>query len=259
MRNLISVVELFPFETPPGDGPVPLVATSVVWSENSTIYIAKEPSLRMNQITPQVLDTLVGSVIPKEHIYPPWIDGVTAAPDPIPPEIYVKTCQRLHDYDETQSIADGVADEIKIMEVISKKPHPNVCHYHGCVREGDLIRGIGIRKYKCTLWEAISRKNDVEIPPFDHDSVLQGIQAGLDHIHSFGLVHNDINPSNIMLDEAGKAVIIDFDSCRALDTPAGGGTPGWTNFATVSQIENDRYGLDLISKFMRGEYDGRDY
>jgi serine/threonine protein kinase len=43
---------------------------------------------------------------------------------------------------------------------------------------------------------------------------LDGIFQGIKHLHSLGLVHNDINPTNILFDEYGTPVLIDFDSCR---------------------------------------------
>jgi len=43
---------------------------------------------------------------------------------------------------------------------------------------------------------------------------LPGIKDGIRHLHSLRLIHNDINPANIMLDNQGP-VIVDFDSCRA--------------------------------------------
>lgn len=47
-------------------------------------------------------------------------------------------------------------------------------------------------------------------------SALEGILAAIKHLHSLGLVHNDINPANIMLDDDGTFILIDFDSCRAV-------------------------------------------
>ena len=44
---------------------------------------------------------------------------------------------------------------------------------------------------------------------------LEGILAAIKHDHSLGIVHNDINPANIMLDGDGTLIIIiNFDSCR---------------------------------------------
>ena len=83
--------------------------------------------------------------------------------------------------------------------------------------------------------------------------------AGLDFLHSIGLVHDDINPHNIMLDDGGRAVIIDFDSCVPLGSRSRGGTPGWSTLPTTVEIKNDEHGLDLVAKFLRGEYDCQDF
>lgn len=39
---------------------------------------------------------------------------------------------------------------------------------------------------------------------------------GIRHLHSLGIIHNDINPANMMFDtcNGNTPVIIDFDSCR---------------------------------------------
>lgn len=44
---------------------------------------------------------------------------------------------------------------------------------------------------------------------------LESIESALRHLHSLGLVHNDITPANIMLSKENEAVIIDCDTtCR---------------------------------------------
>lgn len=96
-------------------------------------------------------------------------------------------------------------------------------------------------------------------PPFQPDVIISGIKAALDHIHSFGLVHDDINPWNIMVDDAGNPIVIDFDSCVAVGAPSRGGTPGWSKSPKVAAFENDTYSFDLVAKFVRGEYDGMDF
>ena len=46
----------------------------------------------------------------------------------------------------------------------------------------------------------------------DYSHVLEGIEHEIRHFHSLGLVYNDVNSSNIMTDEDGTPVIIDFGS-----------------------------------------------
>lgn len=43
--------------------------------------------------------------------------------------------------------------------------------------------------------------------------------TGIKHLHSIGLVHNDLNPANIMFDQDDMLVLIDFDSCRYIGEP----------------------------------------
>ncbi len=46
----------------------------------------------------------------------------------------------------------------------------------------------------------------------DYSGVLTGIETGVSHLHGLGLVHDDINPGNTMMND-GKVAIIDFSSC----------------------------------------------
>jgi serine/threonine protein kinase len=50
------------------------------------------------------------------------------------------------------------------------------------------------------------------------NNYLVGIKRGIDHIHSLGLVHNDINPNNIMIAQADN---LGFDSCLREGLPLG--------------------------------------
>ncbi|KAJ5583078.1 hypothetical protein N7535_001698 [Penicillium sp. DV-2018c] len=53
----------------------------------------------------------------------------------------------------------------------------------------------------------------------DYSCVLAGVESGLKHLHPLGLVHKDINPSNITIDNH-RTIIIDFGSCRSNDLNA---------------------------------------
>ena len=54
--------------------------------------------------------------------------------------------------------------------------------------------------------------------------IIEGIAAGLSALHSAGIVHGDLTPSNIIVTPSGRAVIIDLiDEMGECD-----GTPGWS-------------------------------
>ncbi|PUU81532.1 hypothetical protein B9Z19DRAFT_1076734 [Tuber borchii] len=61
------------------------------------------------------------------------------------------------------------------------------------------------------LYKRVTRKDS---RPFNTDLVLRGIQEGIRHLHSLGLVHCDIKPANIVMNHGDTPVIVDFDSCR---------------------------------------------
>ena len=114
-----------------------------------------------------------------------------------------------------------------------------------------------MRKYKHSLCDAVRSG-----AALDRNVILSGIAKGLQFLHgTLGLVHNDINPSNIMLDDKGHPVIIDFDSCREIgqDLLDGGkvSTPGWEikPVPHTSTIANDEYALSLIAQYLDGKVD----
>lgn len=79
--------------------------------------------------------------------------------------------------------------------------------------------------------------------PLDVDKCMRGIEDGVQHLHGLGLIHNDLNPSNIMMD-GGNAVIIDFDSCKVEGARLGAkaGTVGW-------QIGNSTHAMRVKDPF----------
>jgi serine/threonine protein kinase len=125
-------------------------------------------------------------------------------------------------------------------------PHPNIAQYLGCIVKGDRITGLCFSRYEMTLSE--KRRRGI---PLDRDGCLRAIENGIGHLHKLRLVHNDLNPSNIMM-KADNPVIIDFDSCKRQGQELGlkGGTNGWAREGiTHAEYENDFYSLSNIREF----------
>jgi serine/threonine protein kinase len=135
--------------------------------------------------------------------------------------VHVKTPSLL-------AYADGNLDkqitrEIGTCETLRKNPHPNIAAYYGYTESCGRVSGLCFKRYPSTLLEAVNprRLGKAAFLSSARDLVrenmktsLDGILAAIKHLHSLGIVHNDINPANIMLDEDGTFILIDFDSCR---------------------------------------------
>lgn len=135
--------------------------------------------------------------------------------------VYVKTPSLL-------ALTDGnlekkIAREVETCEILRKHPHPNIATYYGYTETRGRISGLCFKRYTSTLLEAVNprRLSKSAFVLSGRDTVkdnmkssLKGILAAIRHLHWLGLVHNDINPANIMIDEYDTFVLIDFDSCR---------------------------------------------
>ncbi|KAF8991076.1 kinase-like domain-containing protein [Cyathus striatus] len=186
----------------------------VAWKEGDLIYVAEHNEYTVSETA---LSQLRGTVVPKNHIFPPWSATYTEALNPLSDGIYIKRLYGVSQYDGTSYFSELVSKEIDIMETISKSPHRNICVYYGYLRDGDYVDGIVLKKYPTTLdnlIKSISTEGiESETVPFIPDKIISGVRQGIDHIHSLELVHDDINPRNIMVDEDGEPIIIDFNSC----------------------------------------------
>jgi serine/threonine-protein kinase len=67
-----------------------------------------------------------------------------------------------------------------------------------------------------TVAELIRAKGRLTVPQAIH--ILSQVCDGLDHIHGQGYVHRDIKPQNLMVDPAGRCVILDFGILRLVDS-----------------------------------------
>jgi Protein kinase domain len=199
---------------------------------------------RIYQINTDELDVYP---IPLEAVYPLFSPNFTLAPDPTPQDCYVKHPDFLEyrpDAPVGRRPCDYVVEELLICEILKDNPHPNIAQYHGCTVTDNRITGLVFTKYKITLGDRLKEK----LRPLRTEIYLKGIQSGLKHLHGLGLIHNDINPENIMLREDDTPVIIDFDSCQreGVECRSAGTNPWCLDDMEFSTAENDSYGLAKI-------------
>ncbi|KAF9893932.1 hypothetical protein FE257_008903 [Aspergillus nanangensis] len=142
--------------------------------------------------------------------------------------VYVKTPSLLGYING--HLEQQITREIETCEVLRKNPHPNIATYYGYQETHGRVSGLCFKRYMSSLLDAVNPQRCGKAAflssPRDRvtynmrSSLEEGILAAIKHLHSLGLVHNDINPANIMLDADGSTLIlIDFDSCRYIGEP----------------------------------------
>ena len=145
-------------------------------------------------------------------------------------------------------------------EKLKSYPHPNIAQYFGWEVQDGRVSGICYKRYEVNLQYKINprcnnKKNfvaDRQLLGRDPTEVLNEVEKGIRHLHSLGLVHNDINPANIMFDSDNAVVLIDFDSCRPVGaTLVKGGTYGWCDWeAKQSLPSNDLNALEELREWL---------
>lgn len=148
--------------------------------------------------------------------------------------------------------------------MLRRHPYPNIAVYNGCEIEEGRITGLCFQKYTESLQRRLNPGHlgkgmfAASSQHFDHEwcsRIIKGVKDALYHLHTLGLVHNDLNPANIMLDTNESPILIDFGSTRAVGQSLEdvGRTPGWYNFDfKTAETSNDLEALTEIDAWMRG-------
>jgi len=139
-------------------------------------------------------------------------------------------------------------------ETLENLQHPNIVRFYGIERDDftvfmlmDYIKGI-------TLKTSIFRAQGYPLNPVFIAHVMNSICSALHYAHQEKLVHCDIKPANIMIDESGKILLTDFGIARITDaataTMVGIGTPAYMPPELVQgddpTLQSDIYSLGIV-------------
>jgi len=98
--------------------------------------------------------------------------------------------------------------------------HPNIVQVYDFDLQDDdmymVMEYIGGGSLKDRLQGAVSKGRYLPFPLVIH--VIQQIAAALDNAHAQGMLHRDVKPANVMLDEDGNAYLADFGIARIVST-----------------------------------------
>jgi serine/threonine protein kinase len=164
--------------------------------------------------------------------------------------VHIKTPSLLAYAD--RNLEKQITREVETWEILRKNPHPNIATYYGYTETRGRVSGLCFKRYPSTLLEAVNPRrlgkaaflsSGRELVRENMKTSLDGVLAAIKHLHSLGIVHNDINPANVMFDEDSTFILIDFDSCRYigedLRTTRAKRTHHWHDPAVVTSLEKN--------------------
>jgi serine/threonine protein kinase/formylglycine-generating enzyme required for sulfatase activity len=136
--------------------------------------------------------------------------------------------------------------------------HENIVTIYDVVVDGDVPSIVMEFVRGGTLSDAIEPGHAAD-PSFAM-RVLRECAAALDHAHSRGIVHRDVKPSNIMLDEAGSVRLADFGIAKMISAGTDlthGMVIGTLEYMSPEQLEarhidsrTDQYSLAVVAYWM---------
>ena len=149
--------------------------TTIIYEENGNLYHQIHPGKHFE------LSNLKGILVSKDEIWPSWDESFTCVDysSLCLNRLFIKNPNILGYVSGKDFIKKSFLNEIENYEVLKKNPHPNICKYHGCIRKGEHVSGICLRKYEYTLRYAL--KNKI---PFDKEKCIREILEGINYLHS---------------------------------------------------------------------------
>ena len=140
--------------------------------------------------------------------------------------------------------------------VVARLRHPNLLQVYDFGEEQGFLYLATEYVPGGTAQDLLRREGP--LPPERVVRLLGPVAGALDHLHEHGIVHRDVKPSNILLDDAGAPILADCGVARLLDeqshmtaTGAVVGTPAYMSPEQVAGQEagpaSDQYSLGVMA------------
>jgi serine/threonine protein kinase len=140
-----------------------------------------------------------------------------------------------HDPDYDQYVARFIK-EGQMLERLSQKQHPHIVRVRDLFEEGEIPCMVMDFVAGENLFQLVRRRG--ALPEAEILLCIRQIAEALSVMHQAGLVHRDAHPGNIIVQNGGKAILIDFGIAKELvpSTQSSVGIGGNRGFAPYEQM-----------------------
>lgn len=122
---------------------------------------------------------------------------------------------------------------------MAKLSHPNIVTVHDAGKEMGRLYIVMAYISKGTLKDRIGRPMD----PWDVAHFVREVASALSYAHERGIVHRDVKPANVLIDDDGHAVLSDFGIVKMLASSSGvtrrGAGVGTPEYMSPEQCRGD--------------------
>jgi eukaryotic-like serine/threonine-protein kinase len=137
----------------------------------------------------------------------------------------------------------------------AKLDHPHIVYIHS-VKEKDRFLYFVMKHIDGRSLDDLLSQQDA-FPVHAAQRVLAEVAGALDYAHREGVIHRDVKPANIMVDQKGSSIVMDFGIARATDTQhftqtgATIGTPAYMSpeqcHGSETSAASDQYSLGILA------------
>jgi tRNA A-37 threonylcarbamoyl transferase component Bud32 len=107
-------------------------------------------------------------------------------------------------------------------KAIATLEHPNIVPiYSYGIDEAEGIPWMALRLVRGGSLSQLVRSQLRPLPLARSVEILGEVAEALDHAHSKGIVHRDVKPQNVLLDEAGRVYLADFGIAKMAESKGG--------------------------------------
>jgi serine/threonine protein kinase len=141
--------------------------------------------------------------------------------------------------------------------VVARLEHPNIIPIFA-FDIADGIPWMAMRFIAGGTVSALLRGAPGRLPREQVIAILRGVADALDYAHGKGVIHRDIKPHNVLIDEAGHIYLVDFGVAKMVETSSGltatgmiSGTPQYMAPEQITALTVDHradiYSLGIVA------------